>query len=237
MTSFKVIAESPSLLREDGRDYNAYLARPAEGAHAAIMILTEMFGLNEPMRELARSYAQQGFVALVPNLFWRSEVPGGLSYEGVEREIAWQRLRDLDFDAAGHDLATATRWLRNQSFCTGKVGAIGFCAGGRLAFIAAARANVDAAISLYALGITHHIAEMPQVGCPTQLHYGLKDQHVPRAEIDQIAEAARGWPLVEIHLYPEAGHSFFNAVRPTYDPQAAALAGQRIDTLFASLRN
>jgi carboxymethylenebutenolidase len=232
----KVTTESLSLGREGGRDFNFYVARPAEGTYPAIMILSEMFGLNEPMRELARDYAARGFVVMVPNLFWRSEHPGGLAYEGVERELAWQRLRDFDFDAVGGDMKTAADWLRARAFCNGKVGTIGFCAGGRFAFIAAARSGVDAAISLYALGISHHLAELPKISCPVQLHYGLKDQHVPQEEIDKIAAAAKSAPSVTLFLYPESGHSFFNAVRPTYDPEAAALAGTRIDALFESLR-
>jgi carboxymethylenebutenolidase len=233
----KVITESLSLGRESGRDFNFFLARPAEGIGPAIMILSEMFGLNEPMRALARDYAARGFVAMVPNLFWRSEHPGALAYEGVERELAWQRLRAFDFEAAGDDMANAADWLRNQIFSNGKVGAIGFCAGGRFAFIAAARSGIDAAIALYALGISNHLAELPKIACPVQLHYGLNDQHVPQEEIDKVAEAAQAAPSVTIFLYPGAGHSFFNAVRPTYDPKAAALAAARIDTLFDGLRS
>ena len=224
-----------TLADEGGRSFEGYLARPAHGQGPGLLVLTEMFGVNGPMREVAEGYARRGFAALVPNLFWRSQNTGALAYEGPDREVAWARLAALDFDAAANDIGTAAGWLRGQPFCTGKVAALGFCAGGRMAFLAAARAGVDAAVSLYALGISKHVAEFGAVRCPLQLHYGLQDQHVPQQEVDTVAAAARGHPSIELHLYPDAGHSFANPVRPTYDAAAAQLAASRIDRLFETL--
>jgi carboxymethylenebutenolidase len=224
-----------TLATEGGRTFEAYCARQANGRWPGLVVLTEMFGVNGPMREVAEGYARRGFSALVPNLFWRSEHTGALAYEGPDREIAWARLAALDVDTASHDMRTAVAWLRDQPFCSGRIAAIGFCAGGRMAFLAAARAGVDAAVSLYALGISKHAEEFGAVRCPLQLHYGLQDQHVPQQEVDAVAYAARGHPSVELHLYPDAGHSFANPVRPTYDAAAAQLAASRIDRLLATI--
>jgi carboxymethylenebutenolidase len=230
-----IITGTVPLASEGERTFEAYLARPASGEGPGLLVLTEMFGVNGPMREVAEGYARRGFCALVPNLFWRSENTGALAYEGPDREIAWARLAAFNADAATDDMRTAVAWLRGQPFCTGRVAAIGFCAGGRMAFLAAARAGVDAAVSLYALGISKHVAEFGAVRCPLQLHYGLQDQHVPRQEVDAVMHAARGHSSIEMHLYPDAGHSFANPVRPTYDAAAAQLAASRIDRLLESM--
>ena len=85
------------------------------------------------------------------------------------------------------------------------------------------------------LGVSEHVGEIGNARGPLQLHYGLKDEHVPRAEIDAVAAGLRGWPNVEVLLYPDAGHSFANPVRPTYDPAAAKLAGERIAAMFNAI--
>jgi carboxymethylenebutenolidase len=232
-----------TLTTEAARSFNGYLARPSEGKRPGIVVLHDMFGLNEPIRDIADAFARRGYAALVPNVFWRSDIPEALSYDEPQHPIAWERLKSLDLDVVCKDIATAVRWLRAQPFSTGKVAAIGFCGGGRLAFLAAARTDVDAAVALYGLGISGHLGELGNVKCPLQLHYGLNDQHIPRQEIDTVAKGieahrtANGGPPIEVLLYPQAGHSFFNHVRSTYDPAAAKLAAERIDRLLAPLRD
>jgi carboxymethylenebutenolidase len=129
-------------------------------------------------------------------------------------------------------MRTAIDWLRAQPFSTGKVAAVGYCGGGRFAFLAATRCAVDAAVALYGLGISEHLRELPRAHCPLQLHYGLKDQHIPRQEIDAVSNGVQGHPSVEVFIYPEAGHSFANPQRPTYDAAAAKLAAARIATML-----
>lgn len=230
-----ITVETVELAAANGRQFLGHLARPASGRSPGLLVLPEMFGVNEPMRELADTYARKGFCVLVPNVFWRCDVTGALAYEGEEREVAWERLRNFDFETVGTDLKTAVDWLRASPHTNGKVGAIGFCAGGRLAVISAIRAKVDVAISLYALGLPHHLAEAGSVECPVQLHYGLEDRHVPRSEIEAVQAATAPYPSIQVFVYPGAGHSFFNPVRPTYDAAAAALAGQRIDEALSQL--
>ena len=184
-----------------------------------------MFGLNEPIRAVADHYAGLGYAALVPNLFWRSQIPEALSYDDDQHPIAWDRLKALDLDVVCADMRVAAGWLRAQPFSAGKVAAIGFCGGGRFAFLAAVRCGVDAAASLYGLGISQHLGEIGNAKGPLQLHYGLQDQHIPRQEIDAVADGVRGRPSVELFLYPQAGHSFANPVRPTYDAAATQARG------------
>ena len=227
--------ERPTLTNEGGRRYDSYLARPAAGRATGVIVLPDMFGLNEPIRVVADSLAQRGHAALVPNLFWRSDIAGVISYDDAQHPAAWERLKALNLDVVTADMRTAIGWLRAQPFCNGKVAAMGFCGGGRFAYLAAARCSVDGAAALYGLGISEHLGELGRVRCPLQLHYGLKDQHVPRSEIDAVAAGVRGRPEVEVFLYPEAGHSFANPVRPTYDAEAAKIAGERIAGMLKSL--
>src|SRR5581483_2822267 len=128
---------------EGQRLFEAHAAWPAAPKAPAVLILSEMFGLNGPMREVAARFAGRGYGALVPNLFWRCEPSTALAYEGPDREVAWKRLAAFDTDAAVLDIRRAVDWLRASARCTGKVAALGFCMGGRLAYLAAARAGVD----------------------------------------------------------------------------------------------
>src|SRR6476646_8977770 len=228
-------ASTVTLARQEARSFEAYLAQPGEPRGPAILVLSDMFGLNEPIRAVADHYASQGHAALVPNLFWRSAIPGTISYDDPQHATAWARLKALDLDVVSNDMRTAADWLRGQPFANGKVAAIGFCGGGRFAFLAAVRCGVDAAASLYGLGISQHLGEVGNARCPVQLHYGLQDQHIPREEIDAVAAGVRGRKNVEVLLYPGAGHSFANPVRPTYEPAAAKLAGERFAAMLSAI--
>jgi len=225
--------ETLTIASEAGRDYDAYLARPSGARATAVLVLHDMFGLNAPIRDYADGLAQHGFAVLVPNLFWRSEIPGVIPYDDAQHPAAWARLKALDLGVVTADMGRAVRWLREQSCCNGKVAAVGFCGGGRFAYLAAARCGVDAAASLYGLGISEHLGE--PVRCPLQLHYGLKDLHVPLKEIEAVAAGVKGQANVELFRYAEAGHSFANPVRPGYDPAAARLAGERIEAMLSKL--
>jgi carboxymethylenebutenolidase len=224
-----------TLAREGGRSFDGYLARPQTSRGPAVLVLHDMFGLNEPIRAVADRYAGLGYAALVPNLFWRSDIPDALSYDDNRHPAAWERLKALDLGVVSADMRVAVGWLRAQPFSAGKVVAIGFCGGGRFAFLAAVRCGVDGAASLYGLGISEHLREIGNLRGPLQLHYGLQDQHIPRQEIDAVAEGVRGWPQAEVFLYPQAGHSFANPVRPTYDAAAATLAVTRIERMLEGL--
>jgi carboxymethylenebutenolidase len=224
----------PILASEGERNFEGFLARPPAGAAPGLLIFTEMWGIAPSKTEMAEEYAQRGWCALVPNMFWRSAFAGRVQFEEPDR--AWQRLNAFDWDRAVGDIRIAAQWLRKSQHCSGKIAAIGFCMGGRTAFLAAAHGEVDAAISLYALGIAKHLDEVRSVTVPVQLHYGLNDEHIPKSEIDAVAEAAKDNRNVEMHRYPDAGHGFFTAGRPAYNARAVAAATVHIDRLLANLR-
>jgi carboxymethylenebutenolidase len=237
-----MIETSTLTLPADGpRGFDAYLARPVQGPRAGIVLVHDMMGLNASIRDIAGEFAGRGNPVLVPNVFWRTGTPQALEYDGPQHQLAWERLKALDLDAACRDIGAAVGWLRAQPFCNGKVAVIGFCGGGRIAFMAAARTDADAAVALYGLHISQHLDELGNVKCPLQIHYGLRDQHIPMEEIDAVSEGIAAHRLAhrgseaEVLRYSDAGHSFFNHARPTFDPSAKALAAARIDKLLATL--
>jgi len=228
-----VHVERPILASDAARRFDGYYARPATGAGPGLLIFTEMWGVAPSKTEMAEDYAKRGWCALVPNMFWRSDFTGVVPFDQADN--AWQRLKAFDWERAVDDARTAASWLRASPHCTGKIAAIGFCMGGRGAFLAATRAGIDAAVSLYALGIAKHLDEVRSTRTPIQLHYGLDDEHIPKSEMDAVAEAARQNPNVEVHFYPGAGHGFFTKGRTAYNPQAVAEATKHIERLLTRL--
>lgn len=222
--------EEIDLAADGQRRFACYVARP-EAPGPGLVICTEMWGVTEARRQLAQSFAARGYCAVVPNMFWRSGETGVLT----DAAAAWARLHALDFEVAAADVSKVVAWLRASPHCSGGTAALGFCIGGRIAFLAASRAKVDVAISLYALGIAGYLDEFDDVSGRLQLHYGLNDRHIPRSEIDAVAAAAAGRENVEIFLYPGVDHAFFSPGRPTYDAAAAALAAERIDRVLAAV--
>ena len=221
-----------ALGQEGPRRFGAYLARPAAGRGPGLVILHDMFGANAVFQTLADAHAARGRCCLMPNSFWRSENDGVLPYEG-SHEPARRRIEALDFDAAAADLEAPIGWLRRSPLTNGRVVVIGFCFSGNLAFLAASRTDVDAAVSFYALGISRFVAEANRIRCPLQLHYGMLDTQVPLSEVELVAKGTAGNPAIELFRYEDAGHSFFNPVRPTYSKAASAIAERRVEALIA----
>jgi carboxymethylenebutenolidase len=224
-----------TITSEDGRSFDAYLALPnASVSRVAVLLLPEMFGLSGAMCEAADDFAQAGFAMAVPNVFWRSEHPRTLDYEGVDRQLAWERIQAFDFERVIADIDTAAAWLREKSGAT-EIVALGHCIGGRLAVLALRSNSVAGAISYYGLGIAKQGTALAEIRKPVQLHYGLADQHVPMSEIDAVSGFAAGNPAIEIFRYDGAGHSFCNPNRPMFNVEAAALVRRRTLEFLAAL--
>jgi carboxymethylenebutenolidase len=230
-----MIQSEPAVIATEGsRSFDGHFARPQTGSGPGLLIFSEMWGVAAKKRELADDYARRGWCAVAPNMFWRSEFTGVVPFDQADK--AWRRLQAFDFNRSAEDARTVVDWLRRQPQCDGTIAAIGFCMGGRIAFLAASRAGVDAAIGLYALGIAKHLDEIRAMPVPLQLHYGLSDEHIPRSEIDAVAAAAAGNPNIEIQLYPDAGHGFFNRARAPGDEKAIAAASGHIDRFLGRFR-
>jgi carboxymethylenebutenolidase len=224
------------LRKQPDEKFNAYLAHAKAEKNARILLLPEMFGLTPAMCEAAEAFAAHGYTTLVPNLFWRYDAhPDVLAYEGEERQIAWERLQVLDYEAAVDDIELAAAELANDTAKALPVVAIGHCIGGRLAMLALPQTRLAGAVSYYGLGISRQGEELARLNKPAQLHYGLADEHVPLTEVEAVSSLAIGNPAITIYRYEKAGHSFCNPHRPMYNEGAASRVRERTLTFLAEI--
>lgn len=225
------------LVSTDAGVMRAYQALPASGKGPVVVVLQEIFGVNAAMRHVADDLAAHGYVALVPDMFWRLEPGIELGYVEEDHKKAfgyWQRF-DLEHGIA--DAAAAIEAARHLPAGTGKVGVWGFCLGGQLAIRAGARAKPDAILSFYGVKLDQSLDEIASLACPTHFHFGEADAHIPATTRAAIGALAETKPNLEMHVYPEAVHAFFNQFRPVgYHASAHALSRTRaLDMLQQAL--
>lgn len=213
------MSERVTLKASDGFQLGAYVARPAGEPIAGLVVVQEIFGVNAHIRSVADGYARDGFFAVAPALFDRIERDVELGYEGADMEKARSFIPKLNMDAAVKDVAAAMDCARQQ---TGKkVGVIGYCWGGTLAWLAATRLDAAAAVGYYGGQIARFALETPKA--PVMLHFGKLDKHIPAEEVEKVHAAH---PEVEIYWY-DAGHGFNCDARASYDAKSAKTARER----------
>jgi carboxymethylenebutenolidase len=226
------MGEQTTITTADGA-FSAYVARPVQPPIAAIVVIQEIFGVNQVMREFTDGLAAQGFLAICPDLFWRIE-PGVELTDQSDAE--WQRAFALfnafDVDAGIGDIAATISAIRQDPGSNGKVGAVGFCLGGLLAYLTATRTDVDASVAYYGVGIDGRLAEADKLTRPLLMHIAEEDGFVPKEAQALIIDALKNNKLVEIHTYPGCDHGFSRTGGQHYDAAAAALAGQRTLDFF-----
>jgi len=203
----------------DGFELSAYVARPAGEPLAGLVVVQEIFGVNGHIRSVADGYARDGFVAIAPALFDRYERGVDLGYEGADAEKARSLLSKFDMEKAVLDVGAAVDLAGAD---TGKkVAVIGYCLGGTLAWLGAARLKVTAAVGYYGGRIAGYANET--IAAPVMLHFGRQDAHIPADEVGKIQAAH---PEVEIYWY-NAGHGFNCDARASFNPLAAREARDR----------
>src|SRR6202048_5095608 len=170
----------------DGGSFKGYLTIPASGSGPGILLLQEIFGVNASMREVANYYAEEGYVVLAPDLFWRLEPGIELGYSEAEFNMAFGYYQRFDANQSIKDAADALNVLRARRECTGKVGALGFGLGRQLRFLTAARTDVDCAVSYYGVGIEADIGEAGKIKGPMVFHFAELDKFAPAGAREQI---------------------------------------------------
>jgi carboxymethylenebutenolidase len=215
----KIMGENVKLRANDGHELGAYLAHPAAAATAGLVVVQEAFGVNAHIRRVSDGYARDGFLAIAPALFDRIERGVELGYQGADREKGISLARQSDLGDALKDVSAALGYLRSQKIR--HCGVIGYCLGGTVAWLAATRLGPDAAVGYYGGYIARFAQEKTR--CPVMLHFGSLDQHIPKADVDQVQNLH---PQVEIFWY-EADHGFNCDDRASYNPDATKLARQR----------
>ena len=228
--------EWTSVAAPGGAFFDAYLAKPPAGSGPGLVLFQEIFGVNEHIRGVADQYALDGFVVLAPDIFWRSQRRVELGYEGADRQRGIQLAGQVKGAELGLDMVAAVTALRSRPEVNGgKVGAIGYCMGGRLAFQAAATAGVDAAVAYYGGGIHDQLDKAAAIKSPVLFHYAEHDDHISMAAVDKVRTAMQGKPA-EVHVYPGAMHGFNCWARASYHAPSAALAhGRSLQFLATNL--
>ena len=190
-------------------EMGAYLALPDQTPAGAIVAIMEIWGVNDTMRHHAHEFAQAGFVCLVPDLFWRQEPGVELSDRDPEHvKKAFDLYYDFDYDLGVRDMEDTCKYLLTRAECNGKVGAVGYCLGGKLCYLLCCRTDIDCAVAYYGTYIEHNIREAPNLRRPFLLHMAMKDRWV-QAEVNDLLERRLAPnPLVTIHKYPDADHAF-----------------------------
>ncbi len=220
---------------EDGTSINAYLSHPTKaGKYPGAVVIMEAFGLHDSIKTHARHIAAQGYVAVAPDLYTRE---GAL--DASDLASVMKRVTGLPDAQAVADLKGAVAYLKGRPDCTGKVGAIGWCSGGRHTVLLACNARIDAAVDCYGgrvvqdqVGPAQPVAPVDQIrnlSCPLLGLFGEEDTNPSPAHVERIRqELTKHRKVFEIKSYSKAGHGFFADYRPSYRPEAAKDAWQRV---------
>ncbi|MGE4313638.1 MAG: dienelactone hydrolase family protein [Pseudobdellovibrionaceae bacterium] len=218
----------------DGGQFSAYIALPQTQPAPAIVVIQEIFGVNKNVRDICDKYAAQGYVAIAPDLFWRLE-PNVQLTDKTEEE--WAKAFDLmnrfNIDKGVEDIQATTTAIRNQGSCNGVVGAIGFCLGGKLAYLTATRTDIDASVGYYGVQIDQMLDEAVNITAPLMLHIAEEDKFVDKAAQTKIIESLKGNAHVTLHSYKGVDHAFTRIGGDHYDANAAQLAHERTDMFLA----
>jgi len=221
------MSETVTITTNDGA-FGAYLARPASPVAPAVVVLHEVFGVNADMRETCDELARQGFLAICPDLFWRQSPRVDL---GVTSEADWNTGLALylayDRDKGVRDIADTVQAASRIAGASGKVGVLGYCLGGLMTFLSAARLKVDAAVEFHGADTEKYLDEVPAISIPMLMHLAEDDEFIsPQAQADIIAAGAQR-PNISIYSYPGCHHAFSRHGGLHYDADAAARANTR----------
>ena len=211
------MGETIRITASDGHELDAYRADPDGPARSGLVVIQEIFGVNGHIREVADGFAADGFSVIAPALFDRAEPGVELGYVGPDRDRGRDISADVGWDGPVLDIAAAAAALKPA----GRIGVVGYCWGGSLAWLAACRLDVDCSVGYYGGQIKDYLDEKPR--CPVMLQFGDTDESIPLADVDAIRAAHGDMP---VHVYP-GGHGFNCDRRPSHHPESAAKARER----------
>jgi carboxymethylenebutenolidase len=210
----------------------AHVALPESGSGAGMLLIHEIFGVNDYVRDCARRLADAGYVALAPDLFWRTRPGLDLPNDDAGMEIGMAAAQELDGAAAARDAIAALGALRALPACSGRAGVMGFCLGGSIGWQVAAAGDPDVAVLYYGSAIPGALDAAERVSCPTIMHWGGADAFIPREAIDAVAAMAAGRENIECHVHEGAGHAFDNHRSERFWNAAASAAAWELTAAF-----
>lgn len=220
----------------DGKTFMAYAAYPETDRPApGVLVIQEIFGVNRNIRHICDSLAQAGYLAYAPDIFWRLE-PGAQLDDRIEADWAkgFKFFDDFDVDLGIEDLKSTLAALRRDKSCTGRAGTMGFCLGGKLAYLMATRSDADCNVSYYGVGIQDFLDEAANIKKPLLMHIAEKDKYVPLEAQSRIRAALNRNEYAEVNLYEGVDHAFAREGGAHYDKEAAHRANFRTADFLAT---
>ncbi len=217
---------------DDSGTFGSYVARPASGSGPGIVVIQEIFGVNSFVRRTADRLAEEGYVVYAPDLFWRIRPGIDLGYSPEEWQQAFGLFQTFDVDKGIEDIAATIAALRVDPTQAGGVGCVGFCLGGKLAMLTAARTDVECAVSYYGVGLEAHVNEVHNITCPILFHFAELDSYATPEARAGVQESFAGKANAAFHTYVGNDHAFSRPEGEHYDKVAAGIAYERTMGLF-----
>jgi carboxymethylenebutenolidase len=214
------MSQHTQLQAADGHKFDAYIAQPSGEPKAGLVVLQEIFGVNTHIRSVADRFARAGYLVIAPALFDRAQRDVEFAYGPEEAKQGMQIVQRIPLEQTLADIAAAIQYLREHG--ARKVGVVGFCWGGTLAWVSNTRLHPDATVSYYPGGIQNYIHE--RFTSPAIFHFGLDDNHIPQTVVEEVRHE---YPGFSVFTYPGAGHGFNCDARASYNEAASKLAQQR----------
>lgn len=218
----------------DGTPFEVYLLGDHPPPRPAIIMFTPIFGADQDAIAIADRWAARGYLVALPDYFFRS-APGVLDRSDSGRKVAMARWKSLDVDRTIADMAALKHRLISDPCCNGNLGALGFCAGGELAFLAATRLGAKAVATFHATHIERHLDEADKIAGRVTMHFGGSDTLVPQEQVSAICTRFASDPRVDIEIYAGAGHGFSFSTQPSYHEIAATESDRRAEKVLGTL--
>ncbi len=217
--------------------FDAFLARAPHAPAGVVVLIQEIFGVNDAMKASAKETAEQGYHVLVPDLFWRLQPGINLTDKSEgEWKQAFDFMNRFDQQKGIDDLKATVAFARTMDGSNGKVGTMGYCLGGRLAMMMALHSDADVNVSYYGVGLDGLIDGLGGIKAPLLLHIADEDKFFPPEGRAKVVEAAKGKPHVHAYTYPKADHAFARINGTHYQARAATIAnGRSAEALAAAL--
>lgn len=210
-------------------DMPAYLVSSQGESKGSIVMLQEIFGVNDAMRQKAQDFAALGYNVLLPDLFWRQKPKLSLGYSEEDRKAGFGYMQKYDQNAGTPDLRDSIAFMRRRDPAQRKVAVVGFCLGGRMAvLVSAGNDDVAAVVSFYGVRLDLCDADLRRLRAPFQFHVGDRDAHIPAEHVESVKQSAQTMKNANVFVYPGAQHGFFNRARSdVFDPDASELGMRR----------
>jgi len=217
--------------------FSAYLVEPKSKPAGVVVLIQEIFGVNQAMRDIAAWVADMDFIALCPDLFWRIQPNIDITDKtDAEWKQAFELFQKFDQAKGIEDLKATVAAARNLPGANGKVGTMGYCLGGRLAFMMAEQSDADVNISYYGVGLDGLLGDLGKVTKPLVVHIADKDEFFPPEGRAKVVAACKGHPHIACYTYPNADHAFARVNGVHWQGRAAAIAnGRSAESLVAGL--